>query len=68
MICERCGTSTNAHTMSVFNTDEICIPCRRTEELHPDFASAHAAEAAAVRDGDYNFPGVGLPSDLRRLS
>jgi hypothetical protein len=46
--------------MSVFNTDEICIPCREDEHLAPGFKAARDAEAAACQHGNYNFPGVGL--------
>ncbi len=38
--CVRCGAdfATAAHTMSMFNTDAICVPCRETERQHPDAA------------------------------
>jgi hypothetical protein len=64
MKCDRCRKPTNATMMSKFNTAEICIPCKDREESHPDYAAADRAEVAAVRNGDMNFPGVGLPADL----
>ena len=50
--------------MSVFNEQMICIACIATEQAHPRFPEALAAEEAAVRRGDMNFPGIGLPPDL----
>ena len=65
MTCERCGADPIiSSTCSIFNTEQICLVCQRREEAHPDYESARAAEAAAVRSGNYNFPGVGKPADL----
>jgi len=63
-ICDRCGKETQATIMSTFNTEMICLECKAKERAHPDYERARAAEARAVRAGDYNFPGVGKPSDL----
>ena len=63
--CQRCGdTPLGIHTMSRFNTDWLCMPCRELEMQHSDYDRADKAETAAVRAGDYNFPGVGCPLDL----
>lgn len=67
MICDRCGKETLGHTMSYFNTDEICFECRDTERAHPMFEEARRIEAEHVRAGDYNFQGIGLPKDLRSI-
>jgi hypothetical protein len=64
--CQRCFKETLATIMSRFNTDIICPECADTERAHPDYKRAQEAELAACKRGDYNFPGVGLPSDLRR--
>lgn len=56
----RCGTETNATIMSMYNTEEICIDCKALEEMRPDYKGAVEIERAAVRRGDYNFPGIGL--------
>lgn len=64
--CDRCRKEADSFTMSIFNTDWICTDCSDTEQRHPDFEKARAAELAAVKSGDYNYPGVGLPDDLRR--
>ncbi len=59
MICERCYKNTLAHTMSIFNTQTICLDCKDEEKTHPDYEKARDAELAAVRSGDHNFPGIG---------
>jgi hypothetical protein len=62
--CDRCGRETIVLKMSWFNTDNLCLDCQAEEAAHPQYAEARAAEEAAVRRGDFNFPGVGLPPDL----
>ena len=57
--CDRCGQPTGGTTtMSVFNQDVICIPCKDEEKTDPDYDAAVRAEQEAIRRGDYNFPGV----------
>lgn len=62
--CDRCHRPTSETIMSKFDTAVICLACEEREREHPDFAKACAAEEAAVRSGDFNFPGIGLPPDL----
>jgi len=50
--------------MSRFNTDIICVPCEDKEKAHPLYEKAWEAELAAVKAGDYNYPGIGKPEDL----
>ena len=64
MTCDRCGGDAGVSTMSRFNTEQICIPCEDVEKAHPDYEKAREAELNAVRAGDYNYPGIGLPEDL----
>jgi len=59
--CDRCHEETDVTIMSYFNTDELCLDCSDAEKQHPQYAEARAAEEAAVRDGNYNFPGIGWP-------
>lgn len=66
MTCDRCGTETSFSTGSYFNTDQICMACDKAEREHPQFEQARAAELEAVKSGDYNYGGIGLPADLRR--
>jgi len=64
--CDRCGKPTGGKNglfggttiMSVFNQDVICIPCKEEEKKDPDYEAAVKAEHAAIRKGDYNFPGI----------
>lgn len=58
--CDRCGKKTDIHTMSKFNTQECCPACIDAEKKNPRYAEACRAEEAAVRAGNYNFPGIGL--------
>ena len=64
--CARCGADlgTVSSTVSKFNTDTICLPCKMREKAHPSYVAADAAEVAAVLAGDLNFPGVGCPDVL----
>lgn len=64
MICDRCGEGTIGVTGSYFNTELICFGCRRKEEEHPLFETARRIETEAVKNGDYNYPGIGLPVEL----
>lgn len=57
--CERCGKEAQATIMSRFNTQVLCLECEAAERKHPRYEEARAAEEAAVRRGDYNFPGIG---------
>lgn len=65
--CPRCGNELHTYTLSRFNMEEICLDCAKREQGHPKYAKAYEAEAAAVRSGDYNFPGIGCPEDLYLL-
>ena len=58
--CDRRGNPLTVRTMSLFNTETICMECAEAERKRPDYEAAHAAEVAAVRAGDFNFKGVGL--------
>ena len=59
--CDRCGGSLDkGRTMSVFNTDCICMQCKHAETQRPDYAAARDAEHAEVCKGNMNFAGVGM--------
>jgi len=62
--CDRCNSLVNGHTMSMFNTETICLPCARLEEKHPRYEEARQADLAEIRRGNYNFRGIGKPEDL----
>ena len=62
--CERCNTKTNVTSGSYFNTQMICVECKDKEKSHEKYAEARKVEAEHVRNGNYNFEGIGLPSEL----
>jgi len=64
MECNRCYTKTDTHTMSMFNIEDICMDCKKKEREHPDYEKARQVEADQVRQGNYNFQGIGKPKDL----
>lgn len=66
MRCARCDLKTAVTIMSKFNTQVICLDCKEREERHPAYPEADRAETEAVRQGNYNFPGIGLPPELGR--
>jgi hypothetical protein len=61
--CDRCSAKLDVSIMSKFNVDTLCDRCADDERLAPGYAAASQAEMAAVRNGDMNFPGVGLSSE-----
>lgn len=65
--CDRCGDPLRARTMSKFNRDTLCMACKQAERECPGYIDADDAEVAAVRGGDYNFPGVGLTARDREF-
>jgi len=64
MKCERCGKSDCTLIMSMFNTDMICNECNEKEKNHPKYNEAHNIEEKQVMNGNFNFRGIGKPSDL----
>jgi len=61
--CDRCGAEATTTTGSYFNTDTICMECDKIERAHPKFRKAIDTEHEAVKGGDLNYPGIGLPED-----
>ena len=59
MKCERCNKETFAVIMSYFNTQSICLDCEKEEQASSRYEEARKAENEAVRQGDYNFRGIG---------
>lgn len=64
-VCERCGKESAIRSMSWFNTQMICRRCYENEQAHPSYNEAVIAERQALMRGERNFPGIGLPDDLR---
>lgn len=59
--CQRCGRETAVSTGSYFDTSMLCPDCEEAERDHPDYGWVREQEEAAVRRGDYNWPGPGWP-------
>jgi len=57
--CDRCHKEAHITTMSFFNTQTICMECEEAERQNPRYKEAREKEEAAVKRGDYNFPGIG---------
>lgn len=57
--CHRCFKESRSHIMSMYNTDLICFDCKEKETKRDDYKNAVDADIKAIRDGDYNFPGIG---------
>ena len=61
--CQRCGTQTAGHIMSMYSEALICFGCKDKEEKRDDYKKACDAEMSAVRAGDRKFGGLGEPRD-----
>lgn len=46
--------------MSMYNHDCICLDCKNKEYERPDYREAVDADIAEIRNGNYNFQGIGL--------
>ena len=57
--CDRCEKQCYATIMSMFNTDVICMECKKKEEQRPDYRKAVDAENKAIKQGNSNFKGIG---------
>lgn len=60
--CDRCGKSLNGglRIMSMFNTDCICVECKKKERENPRYEQACQADMQEIKKGNYNFKGIGL--------
>ena len=57
--CDRCGSSlSSGRTMSMCNTDCLCLTCKKKEKEHPHYKEAAKAELEKVRKGNYNYEGL----------
>lgn len=63
--CDRCDKELKSRIMSMFNVDALCLECHTLETHMEGFEEALLAEHEAMQRGDYNFPGVGLPSKTK---
>jgi hypothetical protein len=68
MKCDRCGESSIAYICSYFNVEMLCFDCKNEEKGAPNYQKAYDAETEAVRNRNFNFPGIGLaPEDQTHL-
>ena len=59
--CDRCGGSLQeGRTMSMYNRQCICLKCKEAERKRDDYAAAVAADHEAIKQGNYDFDGIGL--------
>lgn len=65
--CERCRKLDKVTTGSYFDTAIICMNCETLEQKHPEYAKAKQVESEEVRRGNYNYRGIGLPSDWQEF-
>ena len=59
--CDRCKGSLSAgRIMSTYNTDCICMDCKKAETKRSDYKFARDTELNEVIKGNLNYQGVGL--------
>lgn len=59
--CDRCGGSlSEGRIMSMYNTDCICMECKRIERKRDDYQKAKDADREQLMKGNYNYDGIGL--------
>lgn len=63
MECDRCHREASVYVGSYFNEHMLCFDCKNDEKGCPNWAKAYNAETAAVRDRNFNFPGIGLAAE-----
>lgn len=59
--CDRCGKSLEGgRIMSMYNNDCICLSCKEEERKRKDYGLALEADINAMKNGNYNYSGIGL--------
>lgn len=59
--CDRCGGSLKGgRTMSMYNTDCICMKCKEKEREREDYDKAVQTDHEQIKQGNYNFEGIGF--------
>lgn len=54
--CERCGGSLEGgRTLSIFNSDIICMKCMDEERKRPNHKAALEAAISGIKKGNHNF-------------
>ena len=57
---EDCYKTSTGFIMSMYNEQMICAPCKDRETKRDDYRAAADADDAAIRQGNFNFRGIGL--------
>lgn len=58
--CDRCGGSLkNGRIMSMYNTDCICMECKKKERERSDYKKASDTEREMLMKGVRNYKGIG---------
>ncbi len=57
--CQRCWAPADSYTMSMFDVALICMVCYESEKKSPRYKEAHDADCKAIKEGNYNFKGIG---------
>lgn len=59
--CDRCGADlSSGRIMSMYNNDVLCMTCKEKETHRSDYHQAVQADVDAIKQGNPNFPGIGL--------
>jgi len=57
--CDRCGKSLKGgRTMSMFNTQCICMDCKKDEMERADYEDAVNKEREEIKKGNFNYKGI----------
>ena len=57
--CDRCGKSLkDGRIQSMFNSECICMDCKKKECTDSEYKKAQDADIAEFRKGNYNFKGI----------
>lgn len=57
--CDRCGEKLkDGRIISMYNTQCICMECKRKEMLRADYKDASDAEQEEIKKGNYNYKGI----------
>lgn len=55
----------SCHSVSYFNTQDVCCDCKTEERQFPNYQKALDAETAQVQAGNLAYQGIGLAEEDR---
>lgn len=63
--CDKCHNPIGKiRKMSMYNTDCLCEACIKAEQRRSDYKLAQDADIEAIRNGNYNYPGIGYKEEI----